>query len=589
MKLPDTDEQYDWNEIYSYKAEKEFQGEYERRLSYNKKTYREIEDNKWKTLQACVDWAIQMGNHAAFVRFYLHKAYDQYSFFEFVLEDMLSMYHIKKKEYAAWKIIKNTYWIKKDIADIFADKKSICSAKTLYSWINSAENRMPEKYEIVQMGLYIGLSCEETNQLLEVAGKELLYIMNAMDAICMFYLDFYHNEKSSDTEDHEMKMKRKQEIIFEVKEKVNSWTNEDEMFLKQAFTEGFEERKVTLEGKATLQNEKLHLEEEDIPFFLTRWYETHFRNCKEEESFHDFIKNFDFGIIRYGYTAKTQEFISDKRFQKNLYMPDIEFRADVSASQLIRYEKKENIHFFHENLRHYYQKICDKKELKEQEVVYLLSVIWKIGWLKSDVEKVCLDFGKNAFSKTKELIYGRNLLKADKKRYKNLAGKHEAAYEFAVKSKESLIQFCVACGMEEYIGIYMRLANYWTKDYLKQEKLDEAHMDRKNAFIIYAMKYRDALLLRWEKTVKEKYPDRNTVEFRNKMKDDFPFLQLMLTVNREIQFVSSEIEALNIKNLKRVKNDLIYPVSYNKPVELYVERMWYHRYEKRLEDEKSKA
>ena len=132
--------------------------------------------------------------------------------------------------------------------------------------------------------------------------------------------------------------------------------------------------------------------------------------------------------------------------------------------------------------------------------------------------------------------------------------------------------------MEEYIGIYMRLANYWTKDYLKQEKLDEAHM-----------KYRDALLLRWEKTEKEKYPDRNTVEFRNKMKDDFPFLQLMLTVNREIQFVSSEIEALNIKNLKRVKNDLIYPVSYNKPVELYVERMWYHRYEKRLEDEKSKA
>ena len=77
----------------------------------------------------------------------------------------------------------------------------------------------------------------------------------------------------------------------------------------------------------------MHLEEEDIPFFLTRWYETHFRNCKEEESFHDFIKNFDFGIIRYGYTAKTQEFISDKRFQKNLYMPDIEFRADVRASQ----------------------------------------------------------------------------------------------------------------------------------------------------------------------------------------------------------------------------------------------------------------
>ena len=98
-----------------------------------------------------------------------------------------------------------------------------------------------------------------------------------------------------------------------------------EMFLKQAFTEGFEERKVKLEGKATLQNEKLHLEEEDIPFFLTRWYGKHISEIvSKKESFHDFIKNFDFGIIRYGYTAKTQEFISDKRFSvKSIYICQI--------------------------------------------------------------------------------------------------------------------------------------------------------------------------------------------------------------------------------------------------------------------------
>ena len=57
------------------KPEKEFQGEYEASIkSQIKKTYRQIEANKWKTLQACVDWAIQMGNiTAAFVRFYRHK------------------------------------------------------------------------------------------------------------------------------------------------------------------------------------------------------------------------------------------------------------------------------------------------------------------------------------------------------------------------------------------------------------------------------------------------------------------------------------------------------------------------------------
>ena len=88
--------------------------------------------------------------------------------------------------------------------------------------------------------------------------------------------------------------------------------------------------------------------------------------------------------------------------------------------------------------------------------------------------------------------------------------------------------------------------------------------------------------------MKKKYPDKNEIEFQNQIKENFPFLQLMLIINRDIQFISSQIENKNAKNLKRIKNDLIYPVEYRTD-NFETKKMWYLEYEKRVRNEKDKT
>ena len=552
----------DWDCVYACEVFED----YEKLLSSCKKIYRKIPKERWNDLDACVDYAIETGNHAAFTQFYLKKACDQYQVFGLTILDLFDQYGIKKTDYAKWSIIKNTYWTKKNIPNYF-EKEYTCNNKTLYSWINESENRMPEKYEIVQIGLYMGLSCRETNKLLEAAGKELLYIINSIDAICMFYLDFYHK-----TKEHSIDATEK---ICKVKKMIDSWTEEDGLLWEQPFTEGFSEKVSELKKKVSSSGNSLKAEGEELAFYLTRCYEKKFRECAEEKDFSSFIENYDFGILHYGYTTKTQEFMNNKKFKKNLYTPDIELKAEVNAYDLDRFQRRKNLSFFNEDMEKFYNKVCEGKDLKENDVVWMLNAIWKISWIRSDCGYIDRFPSRNGFSKVKEMVYGRNILKADKKRNEELAKTKKAAYEFSVKNKENLIQFCVACGMEDYLGVYMRLGNYWTEDYFKHGL--SGYMERKNVFIIYAMKYRDALISRWCAVMKKKYPDKNEIEFQNQIKENFPFLQLMLIINRDIQFISSQIENKNAKNLKRIKNDLIYPVEYRTD-NFETKKMWYLEY-----------
>ena len=565
--VSDLDEEYNWDEIYDCQEGIVSEEEYERMRDHNKKIYREID--KWENLDSCVDWAIKRGNHAAFVKFYLNKAHNQYHIFEFAANRFFKKYHIQKKEYAAWKIVKNINWTKKDIPDIFQNEY-ICSEKTLYSWINGGESRMPDKYEIVQIGLYMGLSYKETNELLEAAGRELLYIINGVDAICMFYLERYHDPENEETEGTGK--------ILKVKEEIDAWLDENNLYLEKPFTTEFDEKVKEVKRKASFPDEDLHIE--DMAFYLTECYKKRFGECKKEKDFNNFIKNFDFGIIRYGYTAKTQDFINYKRFKKNLYVPDIELKPDVKTSRLIGFLEDTQKQYFYKNLDTCFERLFNDGSSKENDIVRMLNAIWKISYLKSDIKNKELLFEGNGFSKVKELIFGRNILKADRKKNKELAQKQNAAYEFSVKNKENLIHFCVACGMEEYIGLYMRLGNYWTRDYFKTGF--EESVERKNAFIVYAMRYRDALIKKWSDDVEREYPDKEKMQFKNQMKEAFPFLQLMLEINREIQFIASQIENACVSVLKGIKNDLIYLVEYDGGIPSY--RMWYLKYKARLNE-----
>lgn len=251
--------------------------------------------------------------------------------------------------------------------------------------------------------------------------------------------------------------------------------------------------------------------------------------------------------------------------------------------KFLRDIQNENIpkQYFYKNLDSCCKRVLGNEIPRERDIVRMLNAIWKISYLKSDIENEDLLFYGYGFSKVNELIFGRNIVKADRKKNRKLAQEQNAAYEFSVKNKENLIHFCVACGMEDYIGTYMRIGNYWTQDYFKVDF--EECVERKNAFIVYAMKYRDRLIEKWSDDVKKEYPDKEKTQFKAQMKEAFPFLQLMLEINREIQFVASQIESIRISNLKGIKNDLIYPVEYDNGI-LMSEKIWYLKYKARLNE-----
>ena len=50
---------------------------------------------------------------------------------------------------------------------------------------------------------------------------------------------------------------------------------------------------------------------------------------------------------------------------------------------------------------------------------------------------------------------------------------------------------------------------------------------------------------------------RNRLEYKNEARKEFPFIKLLMTINRDILFVNEKI--LNKSN-KELEKDLIYPV-----------------------------
>ena len=63
------------------------------------------------------------------------------------------------------------------------------------------------------------------------------------------------------------------------------------------------------------------------------------------------------------------------------------------------------------------------------------------------------------------------------------------------------------------------------------------------------LKYRDALIDKWANDV------QNKTEYKNKAKENFPFIKLLMIINRDILFIALQIlkDILLVKDLKNEK------------------------------------
>jgi len=107
--------------------------------------------------------------------------------------------------------------------------------------------------------------------------------------------------------------------------------------------------------------------------------------------------------------------------------------------------------------------------------------------------------------------------------------------------KADFLKFLVITGHEDYIGIYMKKLGFWKENLYLKKKKTELHIepedfnmescdyicDRKDLLLLYALEYRDELLDSY-------FFSGKTDEERNKLKQKFPFLEVVMEISNTI-------------------------------------------------------
>ena len=160
--------------------------------------------------------------------------------------------------------------------------------------------------------------------------------------------------------------------------------------------------------------------------------------------------------------------------------------------------------------------------------------------------------------KVKMLIEGRRILDGVGYQLEQEENKKVNAYVMDTIDKFHLIKYAVATGREDEIGKYLQYAGFWQEDLCSIDDLNlEKYyfLDQTDLLVLYALKYRDALLKKWA-------GERDVTEFINKAKREFPFIKLLMMINRDIQYVNEKILPLEKKVEKlKLEKKLIYSVE----------------------------
>lgn len=282
---------------------------------------------------------------------------------------------------------------------------------------------------------------------------------------------------------------------------------------------------------------------------------------------------------RYGYLKKTvQYFETYSYYVKNLQDSNCELISSekFSVDDLIKSRRN----FIDKTGKKFCERIqkCEKTQKKEKDstLYHLVNSIWKLDKIEKGTTKKEHKFIKTSISskykdekddtkknignfKVKILIEGRRILDGVGYQLENKEENLEEkinAYVVDTIDKFNLIKYAVATGREDEIGIYLQYAGFWQEDLCSMTKLDlEKYffLDQTDLLILYALKYRDALLEKWA-------GEQDVTEFINKAKKEFPFIKLLMIINRDIQFVNKNIlrQEEKIENLEKL---LIYPVT----------------------------
>lgn len=425
------------------------------------------------------------------------------------------------------------------------------------NWING--EAIPPRNAIIQICLWMALTIEESNQLLRAAGYPVLYYVNALDVVTMYYLKKYqgfsrlskeqfievkngyykvaewlskakiYRKKQYNAEDKQISMIRNMEKSKKGKKEYYLAPDTDSYYeIKEENKVGdysFKKTSLAYDDRLSVcaDKNKIHfLEKRNKSGSVTKYMIDEFGKYMEsEDKFFDFIKdNIEYlGQLHYGFFQKMQGYLEGSEYyQKNIYNYEGEFTVE-DEGQILRQILKKNDR---KEIIIGLEELINKESLtnKKKIITSLLAIEYR--HLDQNKEINLRDPG--SYSTLSTFFYGRQV--------KNpIDGQTKYIYQHP--TKVMLIRMLIVMGQEDRIGEMMIQAGYWDKDWIDEnqnnvERCD--YLDTSDWLIIYMVRFRNALLKTW---AQKKEKDEKT--FFNQKREIFPFHRMVLEVSESVK------------------------------------------------------
>jgi len=570
----------------------------EKDLKANLKVYQERkrpgQDGLKVSIEDCVADALESGNHVVFAQRFLSR-YDKGIDKHPEYEKLKRIANAKVDEYIVTRLagmektmpetyeeLKANAELRRDLNGLFFVRKEVWGSpkysipeelrdyqggeipkvKGIYSKSGTKrwKSTTPIPRDVLVMhALLLGLSADETDDLLYESGYPSLYPLEVVDACEIIYLNQFKGDLG----------RSPYEVLSTVKNAINEILSEIEgkniVFVKSGKEEGAyigllkrgAGRKIDSDLKALkLLFDKMSDDGElDTTFqksdgltdFLTNYYVKKIkrvRDTKEYFSEEGMAANDIFTQRYYGFLKKTKDYLYDwERYYKNLvrctwkltpafkshdFINDPRFQAMAEPVEGSIATTLHNVKNAEKNSDDYYNGCLDLIQLVRTRDTLADSEAFDT--LKNKTEDI--------YTHGKLLIDGE--LKKKDKPISDTDQKKEkvVGYDYGMRSKKDVVRFALSAGREEDIGEYLMLARYWKKDWYTELISSKnifgeggLHPDPVDELLLYALRYRDLLIDAWCKD--KGYGESVKIKIRNV----FPMRKLFLEISYDISFI----------------------------------------------------